>query len=462
MGLRVERDSLGSRKVPSSAYFGVFSLRAKENFFLSGSVSSKELMCALGLVKEACAKTNGQLGFLSGKKATAIINASKEFQKGVFASDFLLDYFQAGAGTPFNMNCNEIIANRASELLGKKKGSYFVHPNNDVNCSQSSNDVMPTVARIVLLMHSKKLLEETCSLEKELLKKSKEFGGVLKCGRTHFMDAVPITLGQEFSGYSARINSSKKQLQSAVNELLFVPLGGSAVGTGINTHPQYRKMVVKELSSLSGFKLCCAKNSFELMHSFNAFLLYSNALRLVAVDLQKICDDLMFLGSGPSAGINEVFLPQVQPGSSIMPGKVNPSILEAVKMVCFKVHGNDLTVSMAAQAGVLEINVNAPVVIHSLEESTSLLTNAVRLLCSKCIKGLRANEKRCFELLEKSSITATALNPYLGYEKVAELVKEAVEKNVSVREIVLQKKLLDKKTLDEVFDFKKMVAPQKR
>ncbi len=458
---RTERDSIGEKRVPASAYYGIFTARALENFNLSGTRPSPELMKALAFIKIASARANKKLKLLEPKKANAIIRAAKEFGKGKFAKEFALDYFQAGAGTPFNMNANEVIANRATEFLGGKKGSRLVHPNNDVNRSQSSNDVIPTAARIAILLHSETLLGELEKASKAFGKKAKEFNSITKCGRTHYMDAVPVTMGQEFSSYAALMNSSSTRLKSSRESLKKAPLGGTAIGTGINTHPNYRKTALQELSKETGYKFRAPENNFEHMHSMNCFVDYSNALKCLALSLHKICSDLMFLSSGPNAGIGEIILPEVEPGSSIMPGKVNPSIPEAVKMACFYAEGSDLTVSRAASSGHLEINVFTPAILYSLESSTVLLSNALELLREKCIKGIKANEKKCKELLESSHSTATALNPFLGYEMVAELVKEAEKKNRGVLEIAREKGLLSEKELKKILSAKGLTKPKK-
>jgi len=461
MQFRTEKDSLGSKKVPASAYYGIFTVRALENFSLSGTMPSLELMQAIALIKIASAKANQKLGLLEKKKANAIIRAGKEFAKGKFAQEYCIDYFQAGAGTPFNMNANEIIANRATELLGGKLGQYLVHPNNDVNMSQSSNDVIPSTVGLTLLLKSEFLLKELKYLESALKKKAREFSSVIKCGRTHYQDAVPITLGQEFSSYASLIESACTGLRNARNGLLEIPLGGTAIGTGINTHLKYRAAAVRALSAETGYKFREPKNHFVHMHSMNAFVDYSNELRKLAVSLHKICNDLMFLSSGPKAGIGEIILPEVEPGSSIMPDKVNPSIPEAVKMSCFYIEGADTTVSRAASAGRLEINVFTPVILYSLESATLLLSNSLELLRKKCVNGIKADEKRCRELLESSYSFATALNPYLGYQVVAAIIKEARKKKKSVREIVESKELFSKKELNELLSLSKMVKPQK-
>ncbi|MBN2127244.1 MAG: aspartate ammonia-lyase [Candidatus Diapherotrites archaeon] len=461
MNFRTEKDSLGIKKLPENAYYGIFTQRAKENFQLTDLMPSNELMASIGLIKLASAETNYDLNLLDLKKFNAIKKACNEFIQGKFENEFCLDYFQAGAGTPFNMNANEVIANRATELLGGKKGTYLIHPNNDVNKSQSSNDVIPTAVRLVVLMHSEKLLKEIELLKKELKLKEKEFNKIIKCGRTHFMDAVPITLGQEFSGYTALMDSAINSIKKSCEELKEIPLGGTAIGTGIASHPKYRKKVVLNLSKLTGFKLRKAKNNFELMHSMNAFVDYSNALRMLSNSLIKISNDLMILSSGPKTGLNELILLEVEPGSSIMPGKVNPSILEAVKMACFYVHGMDLTVNRASQDGVLEINVNTPIILYSLESSIILLTNTIEMLSMKCIKGIKSNKNKCIQLLNESYSFATALNPYLGYSVLAELIKEAEKKHKSIKEIIKEKNFLSEKELNKILSFNEMTAPRK-
>jgi len=458
---RIEKDSLGTKKVPSAAYYGIFTARALENFNLSGTRPSPELMKAIASVKIASARANQKLGLLEPKKANAIIKAGKEFSRGKFSEEFILDYFQAGAGTPFNMNANEIIANRATELIGGRKGQYKVHPNNDVNMSQSSNDAMPTVVRLTILFQSEALLSELNELSKAFKKKAKEFNSIVKCGRTHYQDAVPITLGQEFNSYASLIDSALTRLKLARDGLKEIPLGGTAIGTGINTHPKYRATVVRALSKETGYKFREPKDHFEHIHSMNAFVDYSSALRVLAISLHKICNDLMFLSSGPKTGIGEIILPEVEPGSSIMPDKVNPSIPEAVKMAAFQIEGADTTVARAAAVGHLEINVYTPVILYSLESATVLASNAVEMFRKKCVRGIKADKKRCTELLESSYSFATALNPYLGYQQVAEIIKEARKKNKTVLEVVRSKKLFTEKELKEILSLKKMTKPQK-
>jgi aspartate ammonia-lyase len=461
MNYRIEKDSLGKKQIPLNSYSGIFTERAKENFQLTNLIPSNELMISLGLIKLVSIQTNYELNLIDLKKFNAIKKACNEFIEGKFSEEFNLDYFQAGAGTPFNMNANEIIANRATELLNGKKGQYLIHPNNDVNKSQSSNDVIPTAVRLTILMHSPKLIESLIDLKKELKKKEKEFNKVIKCGRTHLMDAVPITLGQEFSGYASLINSSINSIKKSEEELKIIPLGGTAIGTGINTQPQYRKKVILNLSKLTGINFKKPLNEFELMHSMNAFVNYSNSLRMLSNSLIKISNDLMLLSSGPKTGLNELILPEVEPGSSIMPGKINPSILEAIKMTCFYVQGMDLTVNRASQDGVLEINVNTPIILYSIESSILLLINSIQSLSMKCIKEIKANEKKCIQLLEESYSFATALNPYLGYAVIAELIKEAEKKQKPIKEIIKEKKFMKEKELNKILSFKELTKPIK-
>lgn len=439
---RTETDSLGKVQIPADAYYGSTTGRAKKNFQISGLTASKVFREALGVVKLSAAQANSSLKLLNSNQKSAIIKACSEFVDGKFAIEFDLDIFQAGAGTSYNMNANEIIANRANELLGGKKGQYkFVHPNNHVNMAQSTNDVIPTVTRIAALLMLPQLLAEIAKLEKELEKKSGEYAKITKVGRTHLQDAVPITFGQEFDAYKEAIKKSREFIMREAEQLQILGIGGTAVGTGINAHPQYKKLMVKNLSRLTGINFTSANNLTETSNNMNIFLNFSAALRSLAVNLLNLCGDLKLMNMGPKAGLNEITLPAVQPGSSIMPGKVNPSIVECLEMICMQVLGNDRVIELASQKSQFELNVFCPIIMHNLFQSMAILTNGIKTLTEFCLKDLKVNIERVKKLFEESLCTATALVPHLGYAMTAEIVKAAQKNNTTIREEVLKRKL---------------------
>ena len=458
---RTEKDSLGSIKVPSEAYYGAFTQRALENFQISGITEHPVLIVAYAIIKKAAARANMKLGMLDKKRGNAIVWAADQIISGKYQEQFVLDFFQAGAGTPFNMNCNEVIANLASEKLGKKKGNYFVHPNDHVNMGQSSNNVTPTAIKIATLLLIPELIEEIEALKNEFKKKSKEYKDVVKVGRTHLMDAVPISYGQIFNSYASALNRSVENILIASNSLLEIGLGGNAVGTGINTHKNFRKEVALELKKITGLPFRPTRDNIEMTWNLSQFVQFSSSLKEFAIELDKIASDLRLLSSGPKAGFAEIVLPEVEPGSSIMPGKINPSIPEAVNQVCLQVIGNSYVVEEAARAGQLELNFYTPLIAFNLIWSIELLTNTVKMFREKCICRLKVDKKRVRENLEKSFCEATALNPKLGYAKVAEIVKESWKKNKPIREIILEKKLLTKEEVDKILDPKKMISPSK-
>ena len=461
---RAEHDLLGDREVPHEFYYGIQTLRALENFNISGvPLSSYPLLIdALAIVKLAAAKANRDLGILSEEIANAISGACEDILHGKFHSHFVVDMIQGGAGTSTNMNANEVIANRALELLGRKKGEYqFCHPNNHVNLSQSTNDAYPTAVKIAIINSNKKLLNVLKNLIDSFRNKSKEFKNILKMGRTQLQDAVPMTLGQEFEAYAVTLEEEIQRLKQNANLFLEVNMGATAIGTGINAEPGYGKKVVGHLKSISGLEVKLAKNLVEATQDTGAFVMYSSALKRMAVKLSKISNDLRLLSSGPRTGINEINLPAMQPGSSIMPGKVNPVIPEVVNQIAFKVIGNDLTVTLAAEAGQLELNVMEPVIVQSIFESIEMLKNGMETLKYRCVDGITANEKRCEELVKNSIGLITALNPVLGYEQSTQLAKEALEKNRGVYELALEKKLLTGKELDEILNPANMIKPNK-
>lgn len=460
MNYRTETDALGEVKVPRDAYFGAFYARARVNFQISGLRAPYVFMKALGMCKKAAAETNMNLGKLEPKLAKAIIQASEEFIKGKFESEFDLDVFQAGAGTPYNMNINEIIANRAGEILGGVKGKYkYIHPNDHVNMSQSSNDVIPTAIRIAILFDLSSLACEIGDLSKAFYEKAKSFNGILKVGRTHLQDALPIKVAQEFRAWGKMLARSESNLLKAAEELRELPIGGTALGTGATSHPDFGKKMVVNLKKITGLNLKNGQNLFELIQSAVPFLNFSGALRSLATDLVKISNDLKILAMGPEAGIAELKLPKTQPGSSIMPAKVNPSILECVEMVCYQVFGNDHSVALAAQRGQLELNVMTPLIMFDILWSMQLLESTCLMFREKCVEKIKVNEARCRELFERSVCVATALTPYLGYSKVAELVKEARKSGRNFYEVVVEKKLFSKKKLDKILDPKVLTRP---
>ena len=441
---RLERDSLGEKRVPAKAYYGIQTLRAFENFPISGAGVAPVLITATAMVKLAAAKANARVGLLDRKRADAIARAASEIIKGRFRSEFIVDAFQAGAGTSHNMNANEVIANRATEILGGRLGDYsIVHPNDHVNMSQSTNDVVPAAVRVAVLLSSEGLLAALERCEKTFAGKSKEFAGIIKSGRTHLQDAVPVMLGQEFGSYSSAMRTARARVDGARERLKEIGLGATAAGTGINTHPRYRDTVLRELSKASGIKgLKKAKDTFEALAFMSDFAAFSGAMRLLCIDLVKISNDLRLLCSGPNTGLAEITLPPVQPGSSIMPGKVNPVMAEMLSMVSFHVMGADHAIALAAQAGQLELNVMAPVIAHNLLGSIGILTNALDAFTEKCAAGIKADKKQCAFYFENSAALATVLNVFIGYEKAAEVVKESQKTGQSIREVVIGKGIM--------------------
>jgi len=461
---RSEHDLLGDREVPYEFYYGVQTLRGLENFNISGVTLAfyPVLVEALGMVKLAAAKANYDLGLLSKPVADAIINACTEIIHGKLHTHFVIDMIQGGAGTSTNMNANEVIANRALELLGYEKGDYkYCHPNNHVNLSQSTNDAYPTSIKIALINSNKKLIEVLSSLIISFRAKAKEFKSVIKMGRTQLQDAVPMTLGQEFEAYAVMLGEEIQRLEQNAQLFLEVNMGATAIGTGINADPEYAGKCIAHLKEITGLNVVLAANLVEATQDTGAFVMYSSAVKRLAVKLSKICNDLRLLSSGPRTGFNEINLPPMQPGSSIMPGKVNPVIPEVVNQIAFKVIGNDLTVTLAAEAGQLELNVMEPVIVQSIFESIEMLKNGMTTLKYKCIDGITANEKRCRELVENSIGLVTALNPILGYEVSTKLAKEALESNRGVYELVLEQNLMSKEELDKALAPENMIGPTK-
>jgi len=457
---RIEHDSLGDKNVPADAYYGVQTQRAVENYPISGWREHRIFIDAFVVLKKCAALTNKELGVLPAQKADAIITVCDEILSGNLREQFVVDVFQAGAGTSFNMNVNEVLSNRAAELLGGAKGDYkIVNPNDDVNMSQSTNDTFPTAIRLASIAGLKELLPSLIMLHAALAKKAGEWHHIIKSGRTHLEDATPIRLGQEFGGYAAAVKKHIARIENTLSELGDLGIGGTAVGTGLNAHPQYRTVIVKHLCAETGHDLRTTDNYFEAMQSMAPFVIISSALKNFALDLIRIANDLRLLNSGPTTGLKEITLPPVQPGSSIMPGKVNPSMAEMMNMICFQVVGNDTTVALAAQAGQLELNVMMPVIAFDLMFSMEILKNGVRMFTQKCVEGIVADAKRCEEYAHKSASVVTALNPIIGYAKAAEIAKEAVAKNKTVREVVLEHSVMTAEQFDRAVQLDKLTEP---
>ena len=430
--------------MPGDAYYGVQTLRAVENFPISGLRAPVDLVTATILVKKAAAETNAALGRLDRGVAEAIRAAADEILGGALRDQFVVDVYQAGAGTSHNMNANEVLANRASEILGGRRGEYtLVHPNDHVNKGQSTNDVYPTATRLALLLGAASLVAAARTLSESFARKGDEFAHVLKTGRTHLQDAVPITLGQEFSGYAACVRRGADDVGHASEQLLELNIGATAVGTGLNAGDEYRRSIVANLSRYTNLPLTPAANLFRVTQSMGDVLAYSGAMRRLAVEVSKVANDLRLLSMGPRAGLSEIALPAVQPGSSIMPGKVNPSVPEMVNQVCFQVIGCDATIAVACEAGQLELNVMMPVIAWNALHASTILREALKVFRLRCVAGITADEGRARELLDRSTAAATALSPYIGYAATAEIAKESVKSGKSIRELVLERGLLE-------------------
>ncbi len=456
-GFRIEKDSLGEMKVPEDALYGPQTQRAVENFPISGQRFGRRFIQALGLIKKAAAETNAELGHVEAGIAEAIAGAAGEVAEGRWDDQFVLDIYQTGSGTSTNMNANEVIARRATQLLDAE-GS--VHPNDHVNFGQSSNDVIPTAIHVAARVAiERELIPELERLRGALAAKAKKFDKVMKSGRTHLMDATPVRLGQEFAGYAAQVEKGIGRVIKTATELEELALGGTATGTGINTDPEFAAKAIARISAATSIEFREADDHFEAQGAKDAAVMVSGALNTVATSLMKIADDIRWLGSGPSSGLAEIRLPAVQPGSSIMPGKVNPVMAEAAMMVCARVMGNHTAVTVAGSRGNFELNVMMPVLAHALMESITLLANVARELTERCIVGIEANEARAKELLELNPSIATALNPYIGYDKAAEVAKEAAKRGVSVRQVVVEKKLLPEDQVDQALDVRSMTEP---
>jgi aspartate ammonia-lyase len=458
---RQEKDSIGIKEIPAHVYYGVQTARAVENYPISSIRSHPTLVKAFGMVKKAAAMANKDLGLVDAKRADAIIQAANEVIAGKWNDEFVVTIYQAGAGVSFHMNTNEVIANRATEIYGGKLGEYTIHPNDHVNYGQSTNDVFPTGMRLAALLELEELYPVLDSLAAALEKKGKEFWDVMKSGRTHMQDAVPIRLGQEFAAYAVAIRRATASIRHASDSLRDLGLGGSAVGTGINTHPDYRAKAIKHLAEISGQKLHPADDMRWAMQSNWPMAEVSGALRNLALEIIRVSNDVRLMSSGPNTGFAEINLPTLQPGSSIMPGKINPVMPELAAMVSFQVVGNDTAVALAVQAGQLELNVMMPTMAYNVMHSITILTNMIRVFTDRCIAGITANPKRNEYYAQSTVSLATALNPYIGYAKAAEIVKESVATGRSIIDIAREKNLLSEKEIAEILDPVNMTEPQR-
>jgi len=462
-GFRLEHDSLGQREISDHVYYGVQTQRAMENFAISGVFVSnfEHLIEGLAMVKKAAALANFELGRLDEKKKNAICGACDELLAGELREHFTVDMFQGGAGTSTNMNANEVIANRGLELMGYRKGEYeYLHPNDHVNCSQSTNDAYPTAIKLAVLLSNRNLVRAMDGLREALENKAEEFRDVLKMGRTENQDAVPMTLGQEFSAYSVMIESAIKAIERAAYEFLYINMGATAIGTGINSPPGYTDLVTEKLKEVSGFELHRAKNLVEATQNAGIFVAMSSTLKRAAVQISKVCNDLRWMSSGPRCGLNEINLPPMQPGSSIMPGKVNPVIPELVNQVCYQVMGYDAVVSMAAEASELELCMAEPIIAYDLLHGMMILKNACVTLTSRCVINIEANRDVCRQYVENSIGLVTALVPVIGYEQSAAIAKEALKTGGSVYNLVLDKGLLSQEQLDDMLKPDNMTDPR--
>ena len=457
---RVEKDSIGVKDIPEEVYYGVQTLRAAENFHITGLNMHPEIINSLAYIKKASAITNCEVGILEKKKAQAIVQACDEIIEGKFHDDFIVDPIQGGAGTSLNMNANEVIANRAIEILGGKKGDYtIVNPNDDVNCGQSTNDVIPTAGKMTSLHLLQNLKKQLLRLYDALNEKAKEFDHVIKMGRTQMQDAVPIRLGQEFKAYSVAIMRDIHRMDKAMDEMRTLNMGGTAIGTGINADENYLRRIVPNLSEISGMEFIQAFDLIDATQNLDSFVAVSGAVKACAVTLSKMSNDLRLMSSGPRAGFGEINLPAKQNGSSIMPGKVNPVIPEVVNQVEFNIIGNDMTITMAAEAGQLELNAFEPIIFYCMFQSIDTLGYAVETLVDNCIVGITANEERCRQLVENSVGIITAICPHVGYEKTADIAKKAINSNESVRSLILKENIMDEEELSRILDPIHMTEP---
>lgn len=457
---RTEKDSIGKKEVPKHVYYGVQSLRAAENFRITGLFMHPEIINSLAYIKKAAAITNWEAGLLDERRMHAIVKACEEIAEGQFHEQFIVDPIQGGAGTSLNMNANEVIANRAIELLHGEKGDYtIVNPNDHVNCGQSTNDVIPTAGKMTCLRLLEHAYHALGKLEEALEEKAAAFDHVLKMGRTQMQDAVPIRLGQEFKAYARAIHRDVQRMRTAMDEMRFLNLGGTAIGTGLNADETYLKRIVPKLDEITGLGLCRAEDLIDATSNLDSFVAVSGAVKACAVTLSKMSNDLRLMSSGPRTGFGEINLPAKQNGSSIMPGKVNPVIPEVVNQVAFQIIGNDMTITMAAEAGQLELNAFEPIIFYNLFQSIDTLGYAVDTLVENCVKGITANEKRCAELVENSVGIVTALCPHIGYQAAADLAKRAIQTGESVRKLILEEQILDEKALEQILDPYSMTEP---
>ncbi len=452
MKYRTDRDSLGEVRIPSDAYYGAFTGRAVKQYKVTGKKSHKHLISAYVMIKRSAAVANIRTKAIDRKRGDAIIKACDKILAGKFGNQFVIEEINSGAGTAFNMNANEVICNVALEVLGKRRGDYaYLHPNDHVNMSQSSNDTFPTAMHIAILLNVDEMLVSVDTLIKSLTKKAKEFSGFKKIGRTHLMDALPVTLGSEFSAYATSITKARNAIVLAKTELEFVGLGGTAVGDGANTPKGYRQIAISELAKISKLHLKAEKDMQHSLQSKFAVASMSSAVRNLALELNKIANDIRLMASGPVAGLSELGIPAVHAGSSIMPGKVNPSLAECLNMICFGIIGNDVTVANAAQAGQFELNVMLPGMLKAVLDSTDMLKNFLPIFSTNLIDGLTANEKRLKQNIEKSPVIVTLLAPKIGYQKSADLFKESLKTGKTIRELVIAKKLMSQKELNALF-----------
>ena len=461
MAMRTERDSMGEMEVPEDALWGASTQRAVLNFEVSSLRLPESIISALGVIKVAAAQANMDLALLDAERGEAIVAAGKEVIDGTLFKHFVVDVFQTGSGTSTNMNANEVIANRALEILAKGKGERnFIHPNDHVNNCQSSNDVFPSSIHVAsYIAVQERLVPALEELQEALLEKSRDFSRILKAGRTHLQDATPIMLGQEFGGYAAQVGQSIERIKRSAKGLLGLALGGTAVGTGLNTHPDFAKKAIENISVLTGHQFCEAENHFAAQATQDVVVEVSGQVRALAVALMKIANDVRWLSSGPRCGIGEIGLPEIQPGSSIMPAKVNPVICESVMMASAHVIGNDTTIAVCGQHGNFELNVMLPVLAHNILEAVDLMANTARNFARKCVVGITANEERCLELAEKSLATVTSLAPVIGYDKAAELAKRAMKEDKTVRQVALEMKVLPDEELARLLDLEAMTKP---
>jgi aspartate ammonia-lyase len=454
---RLEKDPLGEKAVPAGALYGIQTLRAAENFPISGLHPLPAFVDAVVWIKRSAAVTHKRTGRLEARLADAIVQAADGVLAGQHRDQFIVDVYQAGAGTSHNMNVNEVLANRANELLGGQRGTYTpVHPNDHVNMAQSTNDVIPTAMRLATLATLPLMLSAMDALADALLDRGRAFDDIIKSGRTHLQDATPIRLGQEFTAYGHTVARHRRKLVEAADWLRELNIGGTAVGTGINAEAEYPGLMVENLTAVSGLELREGRDRIQLMQSMGDIATFSGALRAYVLDLNKIANDIRLLASGPRTGLAEILLPAVQPGSSIMPGKVNPSIAEMVNQVCFQALGLDTTVALASEAGQLELNVMMPVITHNVVFGLIIVGNATRVFAEKCVRGIEADAAQCAHWLERSPALVTALAPKIGYAEAAKLAKEALATGLTVKELVVKKKVLQGKELDEVLDLRAM------